>query len=596
MLSLIVIKLLTPKFQLDGCTWYRSRQPLMMAHEMGWLHVMEFDPNVLTTEDVMKALKTADAFFLRFSFVQAADFIKEIRQLYPTKPIIFDIDDDYFDINPLNDFYATMGTREVYADGKPLWVEGKNFDPYKNRKMVIDYEYCLSHATAVTVTTEKLAEIASQYNDHVMVISNAIDPARFPKIKVEHDDLRLLWSGGSSHYKDLLTVKNDIVRLMKDYPNLNLYIYGQVFTGLFDEIDKSRCHFQGWVSADGHGYRLATVGADVAICPLEETPFNEKKSSIKYYEASALGIPTVAKNMLPYAEDINGENGLLYTNNLYDQVKKLLDNKELREKIGQNAYEWVLKNRNIETIAKDLADIINDLSQVSSGFEVRPSEPIKKFSVVFPCHNRINLVKQTLNSLIKNTPRELIEIIVVDDDSTDGTKEWLKEQEKLGNIDTLIDSVGHSCGFSKNIGMKYATCDYVYISDSDMYFGEDWYKDLIRIYPQLPPIILGTLGHPYWRTLKSYKVSDLEIQLVEQQPGNSWMISKDIWYKCGPLLEGVKYGEDDTEFCNRAKRQSIFIGHITSSVLHCGIKRSDGSTTYGAEEQIKDYPKGVIVE
>ena len=34
-----------------------------------------------------------------------------------------------------------------------------------------------SHATAVTVTTEKLAEIASQYNDHVMVISNAIDPA-----------------------------------------------------------------------------------------------------------------------------------------------------------------------------------------------------------------------------------------------------------------------------------------------------------------------------------------------------------------------------------------------------------------------------------
>jgi len=591
-----MIKVLVPRFQLDGCTWYRAKQPLMMAHENEQIQLMEFDPNVLTTEQVFKALKMADVYFLRFSFAQAADFIKEIRQLYPTKPIIFDIDDDYFDINPLNDFYATMGTREVYADGKPLWIEGKNFDPYENRKRVIDYEYCISHATAVTVTTEKLAEVTSKYNERIMIIPNAIDFARFPKIEVKHDDLRLLWSGGSSHYPDLVTVKDDIERLMKDYPTLNLYIYGQVFTGLFTNIDQSRCHYQGWVNADGHGYRLATVGADVAICPLENNEFNQKKSSIKYYETAALGIPTVAKDMLPYSADINGDNGLLYKDDLYSQVKKLLDNPELRKKIGENGYQWVKENRNLENTSKDLADMINDLSQVSSGFEVRPSEPIKKFSVVFPCHNRINLVKQTLNSLIKNTPRELIEIIVVDDDSTDGTKEWLKEQEKLGNIDTLIDSVGHSCGFSKNIGMKYATCDYVYISDSDMYFGEDWYKDLIRIYPQLPPIILGALGHPYWRTLKSYKVSDLEIQLVEQQPGNSWMISKDIWYKCGPLLEGVKYGEDDTEFCNRAKRQSIFIGHITSSVLHCGIKRSDGSTTYGAEEQIKDYPKGVIVE
>jgi len=357
-----MIKVLVPKFQLDGCTWYRAKQPLMMAHEMGWLHVMEFDPNVLTTEDVMKALKTADAFFLRFSFVQAADFIKEIRQLYPTKPIIFDIDDDYFDINPLNDFYATMGTREVYADGKPLWVEGKNFDPYKNRKMVIDYEYCLSHATAVTVTTEKLAEETSKYNDRVMIIPNAIDFARFPRIEVKHDDLRLLWSGGSSHYRDLLTVQKDLERLMKDYPNLNLYIYGQVFTGLFENIDKTRCHFQGWINADGHGYRLATVGADVAICPLEETPFNEKKSSIKFYETASLGIPTVAKNMLPYSADIKeGENGLLYTNNLYSQVKKLLDNSELRKKIGENGYQWVKKNRNIEETAKELGDLINCL-------------------------------------------------------------------------------------------------------------------------------------------------------------------------------------------------------------------------------------------
>lgn len=578
---------------LDGCTWYRTRQPLSQAQELGLLSFRELDPIKQSDEEIYSLIKEADAFYLRFSFAGVAKFIKDILKNYPKKPIIFDIDDDYFRIDPLNDFYQGMGTKEVYVDDKPLWVEGKDFDPYSNRKKVIDYEYCLSHATIVTVTTQKLANLVLPYNQNVVIIPNAIDFERFPKIKVEHDDLRLMWHGGSSHYRDLESVRPDLERLMKEYPTLNLYIYGQVFHGLFKDIDEKRLHFQGWIDTSGHGFRLASVGADVAICPLIESEFNTNKSSIKFYENSALGIPTVAKNMLPYAADIkHGENGLLYNKDLYTQVKKLLDDKPLREKIGQNAYEWVKKNRNIEETAKDLGTMINDVVQISSGFEVKEAEEIKKFSIIIPCHNRLKLAKQTIESLQKNTPRELYELIVVDDDSTDGTREWLEKQD----IDQLVKVSHHSCGASKNEGMKYATCDYIYISDADMYFGKDWYKDLIKIYPKLPSIILGTVGHPYWKTLKSFNVNGVEINLTEQQPGNSWMITKDIWYKCGPLLEGVGPGVDDTEFCNRAKKQGILVGHLNSEVYHCGIIRADGSLTYGADVQIKNYPKGIITE
>ncbi len=584
-----MIKVLVPRFQLDGCTWYRAKQPLMMAHENEQIQLMEFDPNVLTTEQVFKALKTADVYFLRFSFNQAATFIKELRQVYPNKPIIFDIDDDYFNVNPLNDFYSTMGTREVYADGKPLWIEGKNFDPYENRKRVIDYEYCISHATAVTVTTEKLAEVTSKYNERIMIIPNAIDFARFPKIEVKHDDLRLLWSGGSSHYRDLVTVKDDIERLMKDYPTLNLYIYGQVFTGLFTNIDQSRCHYQGWVNADGHGYRLATVGADVAICPLENNEFNQKKSSIKYYETAALGIPTVAKDMLPYSADINGDNGLLYKDDLYSQVKKLLDNPELRKKIGENGYQWVKENRNLENTSKDLADMLNSLVAESFGFFTHKAEEIEKISIVIPTHNRLELAKQTITSLQKHTPRNLYELIVVDDDSTDGTREWLKTQD----IDKLIEADHHACGLSKNLGIEAASHEHIYVSDADMFFEEGWYEELFKIYPTLPPIILGALGHPWWPTKYAFE----GINLVEQQPGYSWLITKEIYNKCGPLIETRVPGEDDTEFCNRAKKQGIFVGYLpTGKIYHCGITRADGSITYGWEDQVKNYPKYIITK
>lgn len=587
-----MIKVLTTKIHADGCSWYRTRQPLTQARELDLLTFKELDTDNQTEKEIYELIKLTDVYYLRFSFVGAASFIKMIKENYPNKPIIFDTDDDYFNVNPLNDFYATVGTREVLADGKPLWVEGKNFDPYVNRKRMIDYEYCLSHATVVTTTTEKLAQELRKFNDNVVVFPNSIDPLRFPKIKVEHDDLRLLWHGGASHYPDLITVKSDLERLMNDYPTLNLYIYGQVFKGLFNNMDEKRLHFQGWIGADGHGFRLATVGADVAICPLVESEFNTNKSSIKFYESAALGIPTVAKNILPYSADIkHGRNGFLYTNDLYDQVKKLLDDKNLRNNISKQCHQWVIENRNLETIGKNFGEFINKLVQATSGFEIKENKPIKKFSIVIPTHNRLNLAKQTLESLKKNTPRDLYQLIVVDDDSTDGTREWLKTQD----IDVLIENDSHSCGASKNKGVLASTCEYIYISDADMYFGEGWYKDLIKVYPRIPEMILGCVGHPFWKTLKTFKDGDIEIHITEQQPGNSWLITRDIWNKCGPLLEGVGAGVDDTEFCNRAKKLGIYVGHLNSPVYHCGLKRADGTPTYGADLQV-DFPKGVITE
>lgn len=588
-----MIKVLTTKIHADGCSWYRTRQPLTQASELDLLTFKELDTDNQTEKEIYELIKVADVYYLRFSFVGAASFIKMAKESYPKKPIIFDTDDDYFNVNPLNDFYATVGTKEVLADGKPLWVEGNKFDPYANRKLMIDYEYCISHATVVTTTTEKLAQELRNFNDNVVVFPNSIDPLRFPKIKVEHDDLRLLWHGGSSHYPDLVTVKSDLERLMSDYPTLNLYIYGQVFKGLFKNIDEKRLRFQGWIGADGHGFRLATIGADVAICPLVNSPFNENKSSIKFYESAALGIPTVAKNILPYSADIkNGRTGFLYDNDLYDQVKKLLDDKNLRNNISKQGYEWVIENRNLKTIGKNFGEFINKIVQATSGFEIKESNPIKRFSIVIPTHNRLNLAKQTLESLKKNTPRDLYELIVVDDDSTDGTREWLKTQD----IDVLIENDSHSCGASKNKGVLATTCEYIYISDADMYFGEGWYKDLIKVYPRISEMILGCVGHPYWETIKTFKDGNIEIHITEQQPGNSWMITKDIWNKCGPLLEGVGAGVDDTEFCNRAKKLGIYVGHLNSSVYHCGLKRADGTPTYGADLQIKDLPKGVITE
>jgi glycosyltransferase involved in cell wall biosynthesis len=224
--------------------------------------------------------------------------------------------------------------------------------------------------------------------------------------------------------------------------------------------------------------------------------------------------------------------------------------------------------------------------------------------IIIPTYNRLKLVKQTIESLKANTPLDLYSLVVVDGGSTDGTREYLESQA----IDQLITQSCTSPGQAKNIGVAASKGDLLYISDSDMYFKPGWLETLIKAYTD-EMAVLGALGHPWWPTIgKTYvggipgEKAGIEVCYAEQQPGYSWFMRRSMWEQCGPLKEGVGYGVDDTEFCNRAKGLTFSlpyykVGHLKEElVLHCGIKRADGSVTYGALDQIKDYPEGVITE
>lgn len=94
---------------------------------------------------------------------------------------------------------------------------------------------------------------------------------------------------------------------------------------------------------------------DIGIAPLEDTVFNSSKSNIKYLEYSAMGIPTVASKVTPYADTIvNGETGFLIKTkgSVYlDWVKalsRLVESNELRESIGKKANSFVRENFNME--------------------------------------------------------------------------------------------------------------------------------------------------------------------------------------------------------------------------------------------------------
>ena len=106
---------------------------------------------------------------------------------------------------------------------------------------------------------------------------------------------------------------------------------------------------------------------------------------------------------------------------------------------------------------------------------------MKKVSVIIPCYNVEKFIERCIDCLIAQTiGLENIELIFVDDASTDNTLNKLKEYERKFPNNILVvhcDENGRQ-GRARNIGMNYATGEYIGFVDADDYVEYDMYQQL----------------------------------------------------------------------------------------------------------------------
>ncbi|GAB6162755.1 hypothetical protein JCM12298_19150 [Desulfothermus naphthae] len=92
------------------------------------------------------------------------------------------------------------------------------------------------------------------------------------------------------------------------------------------------------------------------------------------------------------------------------------------------------------------------------------------FSIIIPTYNRANILIHTLNKVFDMDVIEECEVIVVNDGSTDNTKDVLckYEKEHKGNLKILTQS-NQGPGIARNYGLKEAKHDLVLFLDDDVF-------------------------------------------------------------------------------------------------------------------------------
>lgn len=114
-------------------------------------------------------------------------------------------------------------------------------------------------------------------------------------------------------------------------------------------------------------------------------------------------------------------------------------------------------------------------------------------SIIIPIYNEKDTILELLNRIKKVRLKKEYEILMIDDGSTDGTREILEKIKNENNYKVLFKEKNSGKGESLKLGFKKATGQYVIVQDADLeYDPKDYLKLLEEISKHKKTVVYGS--------------------------------------------------------------------------------------------------------
>ncbi len=164
-----------------------------------------------------------------------------------------------------------------------------------------------------------------------------------------------------------------------------------------------------------------------------------------------------------------------------------------------------------------------------------------QISVIVPVYNVGKLVKRCLDSLINQSVKDL-EIIIVNDGSTDNSEDYLCPYFDDPRIKYIKNEINRGLGNARNVGISSSQGEFISFVDSDDWIDLDLYKVMLEnAVSTNSDIIICGIQNEYENCISSKErysyifpneiSKEKAISLLSRSEANNYMISPVVWNK-----------------------------------------------------------------
>ena len=195
-----------------------------------------------------------------------------------------------------------------------------------------------------------------------------------------------------------------------------------------------------------------------------------------------------------------------------------------------------------------------------------------KVSVVIPCFNEIKTIKLIVQKVLAvNLPIDR-EIVIVDDCSTDGTRNYLRTLEAHDEIKIVFQDINQGKGAALRTGFAHATGDIIIVQDADLEYDPNEYPKLLNpILEGKAEVVYGSrfVGGDSHRVLYFWhSLGNKFLTLMSNIFTNLNLTDMEVCYKVfkRPILDQIELKEDrfgfEPEFTAKVARLGCLIYEV----------------------------------
>jgi len=533
-------------------------------------------------------------------------YLKSLQSIYSTEPS-FEMVKQLRE--GIGEFLIWAGCQNtVSLVQHPFWLDVASVIP--NGKLVYD---CMDHhegfdsdhynlqsletrllqtADCVVTTSTWLDEVIKPYASNSVLIRNAGDYEHFSTYPVscyrDPDGKKVIgYYGAIAEWFDIDLVET----IARSYSDAALLLIGADTVNSKRRLGKlPNVTFIGEVSYSELPFYL--YGFDLCLLPFKVIPLTLATNPVKVYEYLSAGKPVVSVD-LPEMQQFKGLVDIASTNDEFlFYVGQLLARQEKQEMINnRKAFA------STQTWCHRAASLI-DLS------ESKVNEPL--VSIIVVTWNNLQLTRKCLESIMSYSGYENIEVIVVDNASSDGTREYLIEWSKSDlRFSLILNEANRGFAAANNQGLTEAKGDFLVMLNNDTVVTNGWIRTLIGHLRRDSSI--GIIG-PVTNNIGNEAKIDISYETMPEMARQAelWTrhhigkltylntiaffcaaMSRSTWERVGPLDENFGRGffEDD-DYCRRIAQEGLRVACAEDVFVHHHLSASFDKVKYNERQKL----------